>query len=181
MGASFAIHLLFLPWFFVITFSLCFFKVESNVSCCEKEKNALLSLKQGLTDPYNWSSLSSWSDQEDCCRWDGVHCDNKTTQVAKLSIKHVGGKISPSLVELEFLNYLDLSDSFFNCTSIPSFLGSMVNLTHIDLHHAQICRHIPHQLGNLSSVLYQNLITIMAFMLITFIGCFICLPCNTLI
>ena len=59
MVASFSIHVLFLPWFFVITFSLCFFKAESNVSCCEKEKNTLLGFQRGLTDPYKLSLVSS--------------------------------------------------------------------------------------------------------------------------
>ena len=70
----------------------------------------------------------------------------KLLKIIELSVKYVGDKISPSLVELEFLNYLDLSENFFNCTSIPSFLGSMVNLTHLDLHDAQFFGHIPHQL-----------------------------------
>ena len=81
----------------------------------------------------------------------------KLLKVTELSVNYVGGKISPSLIELEFLNYLDLSKNFFNCTSIPSFLGSMVNLTRLDLHDAQFCGHIPHQLGSLSSLLYLNL------------------------
>ena len=81
----------------------------------------------------------------------------KLLKVTELSVNYVGGKISPSLIELEFLNYLDLSKNFFNCTSIPSFLGSMVNLTRLDLHDAQFCGHIPHQLGNLSSLCYLNL------------------------
>ena len=33
----------------------------------------------------------------------------------------------------------------------------MVNLTRLDLHDAQFCGHIPHQLGSLSSLLYLNL------------------------
>ena len=81
----------------------------------------------------------------------------KLLKVTELSVNYVGGKISPSLIELEFLNYLDLSENFFNCTSIPSFLGSMANLTRLDLHDAQFCGHIPHQLGSLSSLLYLNL------------------------
>ena len=134
MGASNATHVLFLLWFFAATLSLSFFKTMSNeVSCNEKDKQALLSLKRGLTDPFNL--LSSWSSQEDCCRWDGVHCDNKTSQVTELHLAYtgVGGEISRSLLELEFLNYLDLSFNDFNRTPIPTFLGSVGNLTHLDL------------------------------------------------
>ena len=87
MGASFAAHVLFLLWFSAATFSLTFFKVESNeVSCNEEEKQALLSLKRGLIDPGN--RLSSWSNQQDGCKWDGVRCDDNTgrpppTQILK--------------------------------------------------------------------------------------------------
>ncbi|KAM3747295.1 hypothetical protein ACB098_05G024400 [Castanea mollissima] len=102
--------------------------MSNEVSCNEKDKQALLSLKRGLIDPFNL--LSSWSSQEDCCRWDGVHCDNKTIRVTELHLAYtgIGGEISRSLLELEFLNYLDLSFNDFNCTPIPTFLGSMVDL-----------------------------------------------------
>ena len=82
MGASFAAHVLFLLWFSAATFSLTFFKVESNeVSCNEEEKQALLSLKRGLIDPGN--RLSSWSNQQDGCKWDGVRCDDNTYIIYK--------------------------------------------------------------------------------------------------
>ena len=171
MGASFAIHhVLFLLWFLATTFSLNFFKVESNsnVSCNEKDKQALLSFKLGLVDSGN--VLSSWSDHEDCCRWHGVRCDNNTGQVTELHLrcsregdgvlnyeKRLGGVVSNSLLELEHLNYLDLSDNGFNCTGIPSFLGSMGSMRHLDLHEAGFCGVIPYQLGNLSSLHYLNL------------------------
>ena len=158
MGASNATHVLFLLWFFAATLSLSFFKTMSNeVSCNEKDKQALLSLKRGLTDPFNL--LSSWSSEEDCCRWDGVHCDNKTSRVTELHLAYtgVGGEISRSLLELEFLNYLDLSFNDFNRTPIPTFLGSMSNLTHLDLSDANFSGLIPHQLGNLSSLSYLYL------------------------
>ncbi|KAM4099895.1 hypothetical protein ACB094_05G027300 [Castanea mollissima] len=141
--------------FSMLYLSLSFFKAESNVFCNEKEKQALLSLKRGLTDPEN--VLSSWSDHEDCCRWEGVHCDNKTGQVTELSVNSAGGEVSSSLLELEHLNYLDLSHNNFNCTRIPSFLGSMGSLTHLDLSGANFCGLIPHQLGNLSSLRYLSL------------------------
>ncbi|XP_065620804.1 receptor-like protein EIX1 isoform X2 [Quercus suber] len=171
MGAPFATHhVLFVLWFLATTFSLNFFKVESNsnVSCYEKDKQALLSFKQGLVDSGN--VLSSWSDHGDCCRWHGVRCNNNTGQVTELHLrcsrdgdgflnyeKRLGGVISHSLLELEHLNYLDLSENEFNCTGIPSFLGSMGSMRHLDLHEAGFCGVIPYQLGNLSSLHYLNL------------------------
>jgi Leucine-rich repeat (LRR) protein len=158
MGVSFATHVLFLLWVFTATFSLSLSKVDSNISTIEKEKQALLSLKQGLTDPRNLHS-SSWSDQENCCRWTGVRCDHKTNRITELRLlaMGLGGEISPSLVKLELLNHFDLSSNNFNCTRIPSFIGSMGRLRHLDLHEAKFCRLIPHQLGNLSSLRYLNL------------------------
>ena len=157
MGAPFATHLLFLFCLFTATFSLNFFKVESNVSCHAKEKQALLTLKQGLIDLSVLSPLSSWSDQQDCCTWDGVRCDNKTGRVIELTLNGIVGEISPSLLELKFLNHLHFSISDFNCSRIPSFLGSMDNLRHLDLSNAAFCGLIPPQLGNLSGLHYLDL------------------------
>ncbi|KAL4625802.1 hypothetical protein ACB092_05G050700 [Castanea dentata] len=164
-SASFATlhHVLFLVWFLFTTFSLSFFfffKAESisSVSCNEKDNQALLTLKRALTD--HGHVLSSWSDHKDCCIWDGVFCDNKTGRVTELHLNYpmrLGGEISGSLLQLEHLNYLDLSYNDFNCTPIPSFLGSMYSLTHLDLSGANFCGLIPHQLGNLSSLHYLSL------------------------
>ncbi|XP_059629274.1 receptor-like protein EIX2 [Cornus florida] len=130
--------------------------LHPHVVCSEKEKTALLNFKQGLTwDPSNML-LSSWSPlQQDCCTWSGVRCNNLTGRVIHLHLSNqtqqLGGKISPSLVELESLSYLDLSFNNFS-GSIPSFFGSMPSLRYLNLSYGYFEGLIPHQLGNLSSL-----------------------------
>ncbi|KAL6320607.1 hypothetical protein AAG906_008607 [Vitis piasezkii] len=125
--------------------------------CNETEKHALLSFKHALFDPTH--SLSSWSAQEDCCGWNGVRCHNITGRVIDLDLFNFGlvGKVSPALLQLEFLNYLDLSRNDFGGTPIPSFLGSMRSLTYLDLSFASFGGLIPPQLGNLSNLLHLRL------------------------
>ena len=93
MGASFVAHVLFLLWFFATTFSF-FLKAESNVSCNEENKQALLNFKQGLSDPSE--ALVFWSEEEDCSSWDRVVYDNKTGRVTELHLSYsmLGGEIS---------------------------------------------------------------------------------------
>ena len=60
------------------------------------------------------------------------------------------GKLSPTLLELEHLKFLNLSLNDFRGTPIPSFLGSMSSLTYLNLWGASFSGLVPHQLGNLS-------------------------------
>ncbi|KAJ7949781.1 Leucine-rich receptor-like kinase family protein [Quillaja saponaria] len=159
-----------------LNFILC--KGEySKVTCNLKEKQALLKFKKGLTDPMNW--LSSWSEcnQQDCCSWIGVRCNNNTGRITELSLGNsfhsqledssledeeyydhtLGGEISSSLNELEFLTSFNLSFNDFKSIQIPSFLGSLRSLTHLDLNVAGFSGLIPHQLGNLSNLHYLGL------------------------
>ncbi|EOY12941.1 Disease resistance family protein / LRR family protein [Theobroma cacao] len=62
------------------------------------------------------------------------------------------GTISPSLLKLQHLSYLDLSQNDFNGSRIPEFIGSLKNLRYLDLSHANFGGPIPSQLGNLSKL-----------------------------
>lgn len=118
---------------------------NATASCIPKERDALLDFKKGINDTSNL--LVSWQDGRDCCRWLGVTCCHQTGNVLRLELSSdttlldgslEGQKISPSLLSLEHLEYLDLSgiqlsvDSGPNSSSLE-FLGSMKNLRHLDL------------------------------------------------
>ncbi|RVX06766.1 LRR receptor-like serine/threonine-protein kinase FLS2 [Vitis vinifera] len=131
--------------------------------CIEPEKVALLEFKQGLTDPSR--RFSSWVG-EDCCKWRGVVCSNRSGHVIKLTLCYLdgdgtegklGGKISPALLELKYLNYLDLSMNNFGGIPIPEFIGSLEKLRYLNLSGASFGGPIPPQLGNLSSLRYLDL------------------------
>ena len=154
------------------------FCTATEVRCIESEWHALLNFKQGLLDPSNRLAFWTAAPDVDCCHWVGVVCHNRTGHVLQLQLRtfypltndpqwnaqyeayersRFGGKINPSLLDLKYLIYLDLSYSCFNYTQIPKFLGSMRSLRYLNLSNAGFGGLIPHQLGNLSDLHYLNL------------------------
>ncbi|GER55595.1 receptor-like protein [Striga asiatica] len=122
-----------------------------SISCPEIEKQSLLSFKQSLNDSSN--VLSSWDAKFDCCKWEGVVCNNLTGHVLQLDLEgnYFGGKINSSLLNLKHLKYLDLSDNNFH-ENIPSFIGSLTSLEYLRLDYAGFYGMIPHNIGNLSNL-----------------------------
>ncbi|XP_062162226.1 receptor-like protein EIX2 [Alnus glutinosa] len=182
------VHLL-LIFFFSFFGTASYLRVIQPVSCTknpifkcsEMETKALLSFKEGLTDPSG--RLSSWVG-EDCCNWTGVGCDNSIGHVVKLNLRNslpviesefieyeddydeivkayekscLEGKISPSLLNLKHLSYLDLSLNNFSGNTIPKFLGSLESLMYLNLSFSMFAGVVPPHLGNLSRLQYLDL------------------------
>ncbi|XP_052620622.1 receptor-like protein EIX1 [Lactuca sativa] len=120
--------------------------------CFEKEKDALLHFKSLLQDPSD--CLSMWTaEQDNCCEWSGVTCDSKTGHVTELDLMLCGlvGEISHSLVNLTYLNYLDLSGNSFHGT-IPAIIGSLTQLRSLYLGYNNLNGTIPRSIGSLTQL-----------------------------
>ncbi|XP_016652407.1 PREDICTED: probable LRR receptor-like serine/threonine-protein kinase At4g36180 [Prunus mume] len=138
------------------------------IGCSERDRQALLALKQGLVGD-DGDRLLSWgreAQNKNCCQWEGVYCSsNQTGHVVKLDLEDqsLRGKISPELVKLQHLEYLDLSFNDFGWSKIPDFIGSLSNLIYLDLSYANFGGQIPNQLGNLTHLQYLDLSSISSF------------------
>ncbi|KAG1355035.1 receptor-like protein EIX2 [Cocos nucifera] len=166
---AYVIWIGFLLSFGSVQLCLCFSGNGSRSgSCIEKERKALLSIRKGIYDAHRWLSWNG----KDCCRWSGVQCDTTTRHVVKLDLHYPypydvedpfeergpnKSVVSPSLLHLRHLNYLDLSLNNFSGAPIPDFIGSLANLEYLNLSQAGFGGTIPHQLGNLSNLLYLDL------------------------
>ncbi|KAI7999386.1 putative inactive leucine-rich repeat receptor kinase XIAO [Camellia lanceoleosa] len=119
--------------------------VTSMIKCIQTEREALFAFKQGLKDPSN--RLSSWigNDQD-------YRAYERSYEKSCL-----GGDINSSLLDLKYLQYLDLSLNDFKGTPIPKFIGMLKNLRYLNLSSASFGGEIPPQLGNLSDLNHLDL------------------------
>ncbi|KAM7489831.1 hypothetical protein LguiB_027315 [Lonicera macranthoides] len=133
------------------------------IRCKENERQALLDFKKEIVED-QFGILSSWgSQEEDCCKWRGIRCSNTTAHVILLDLHgwddydtgnsfHLSGKVSPSILELNQLKYLDLSYNDFQSIPIPEFIGSLSKLQHLNLSQSNFVGRVPHRLGNLTNL-----------------------------
>ncbi|CAL5428166.1 unnamed protein product [Camellia sinensis] len=172
MGTTSSALVMLFALFFIARLEFICSSTNSNVSCIASEREALMKIKGNLTDEAN--RLSSWVGK-DCCTWKGVGCSNKTGHVVKLDLQNpipakfghtthyndpifkmneLSGQVSPSLLDLNHLRYLDLS---MNNMQISNSFASLKSLRYLDLSSSISDETIPPHLGNLSRLQYLNL------------------------
>ncbi|PIN21129.1 Leucine-rich repeat protein [Handroanthus impetiginosus] len=123
--------------------------------CIESEKAALLNFIQGFNPP---ARFTSWRAEEDCCKWKGVACNNRTGHIHTLDLRSqnstdfLQGELRDSLLNLPYLTHLDLSLNDFRQERVPEFIGFLKNLEYLNLSNANLRGRIPYQLGNLSKL-----------------------------
>ncbi|PIN10042.1 Leucine-rich repeat protein [Handroanthus impetiginosus] len=164
---------------FIILFILLYITIGSGQKCIRQERIALARFRQIITDESG--RLLSWTGQE-CCSWQGITCSNKTGHVLKINLHNpmpfdydkfynsfdsdyaanyskscLSGEISPALLDLKQLQYLDLSMNNFSMIEIPEFFGSFKNLRYLNLSVARFQGNIPSQIGKLSSLEFLDM------------------------
>jgi Leucine-rich repeat (LRR) protein len=137
--------------------------------CHDDESSALLQFKDSfLIDkslsvyPFDDESacqkFASWKlelgEKSDCCSWDGVECDEDTGHVIGLDLSSscLYGSInsSSSLFRLVYLQRLSLAYNHFNYSHIPSQVGALSRLTHLNLSFSHFSGQIPLEISQLS-------------------------------
>ncbi|PON52433.1 LRR domain containing protein [Parasponia andersonii] len=135
-----------------------------KIRCIDAERQALLKF------------ISSWGGEEskrDCCEWMGVGCANGSVgHVLMLNLSSVldnhgrtihpwgvlsGTTTSSSLVELQYLNHLDLSGIDISGYPMPTFIGTLTKLKYLNLSSTGISGEIPPQLANLTKLEFLDL------------------------
>ncbi|XP_031498025.1 receptor-like protein 19 [Nymphaea colorata] len=127
-------------------------------SCLPNQSLALLQFKQSLSQG-SLPLLSTWKNESDCCKWEGISCDHTTGFVTGVEIWNLRVQVSDpnsSLFQLSHLQNLDLSGNLV-IGAILSRLSELTDLTDIRLSDCNLSGPIPESFKQLSSLTYLDL------------------------
>ena len=136
--------------------------------CHDDERLALLQFKNSfnISSSCSYSKLESWKLNQgvrsgECCSWHGVECDEKTNHVVSLELNesciYGSNNSNNTLFRLVHLQRLNLGSNDFIHSQIPSEIGQLSRLTHLDLSFSGFSGEIPAEISNLSSLVSLDL------------------------
>ncbi|CAL5328137.1 unnamed protein product [Camellia sinensis] len=156
---------------------LCFFQITCLHAqlCTQEQTSALLQFKQqfslnndasyGYCDSvgiHSYPKMESWKEGSDCCSWDGVECDNNTSQVIglDLSCSWLNGTIHPNTTIFYYfphLQSLNLAFNYFGMSPISSEFSRFTRLTHLNLSDSGFSGEVPIEVSFLSKLVSLDL------------------------
>ncbi|KAF8034780.1 hypothetical protein BT93_C0945 [Corymbia citriodora subsp. variegata] len=138
--------------------------------CLENEMSALLQFKERYeivnasevsSGPLAYPKTLSWKDNQDCCSWAGIECNKDTGHVIVLDLGSslLYGSIdnNSTVFQLAHLKKFNLNDNHFNYSQIPSRVGDLSGLTHLDLSIAVFSGQVPSEIFKLTRLVHLNL------------------------
>ncbi|KAM0835278.1 hypothetical protein ACQ4PT_063027 [Festuca glaucescens] len=132
--------------------------------CPESHAVKLLTVKRSFsfTDVINneptaaTKTLPSWREGTDCCRWEGIGCDNATGLVTLLDLSNRNLQISrlPSdLFRLASLQYLNLAFNTISSSQLPvPGFESLTQLTYLNLSNCNFVGQVPVSISRLTNL-----------------------------
>ena len=147
--------------------SLLFHFSFSHSWCHPHDNLALLHFKASLTINIThnyyvdycdevYPSIATWENGKDCCSWSGVTCHPISGHVIALDLPCAGlqGQITANstLFSLSHMQSLNLAFNDFSNSQIPSTIGDLVSLTHLNLSSSNFEGEIPTQISHLSKL-----------------------------
>ncbi|KAL7224306.1 hypothetical protein ACSBR1_025712 [Camellia fascicularis] len=156
---------------------LCFFQITCLHAqlCTQQQSSALLQFKQQFSfnksasylncdsvGILSYPKMESWKEGSDCCSWDGVECDNNTSQVIglDLSCSWLLGTIQPNTTIFYYfphLQSLNLAFNDFGKSRISSEFGRFTRLTHLNLSDSSFSGKVPIEVSFLSKLISLDL------------------------
>ncbi|KAL7224198.1 hypothetical protein ACSBR1_025626 [Camellia fascicularis] len=151
---------------------LCFFQITCLHAqlCTQEQTSALLQFKQQFSfnksasnyycdfyEIHSYPKMESWKEGSDCCSWDGVECDNNTSQVIGLDLRcsWLNGTIHPNgtiFYYFPHLQRLNLAFNDFGMSRISSEFSQFTKLTHLNLSGSSFSGEVPIEVSFLSKL-----------------------------
>ncbi|KAL3733183.1 hypothetical protein ACJRO7_022673 [Eucalyptus globulus] len=134
--------------------------------CRPVQSDALLQFNDSLTVKTDTNSdcdpnMTTWKDGLDCCSWDGVTCDNVTSNIIGIDLSYscLQGTLhsNSSLFALRHLQSLNLAFNNFRTSPILPELSVFAELRHLNLSHSNFSGLVPGEISFLSKLVLLDL------------------------